>query len=225
MVPSAPPHSKWFKGKVTRMPTAQAPRYQITYSDKNTIEYEERKVRNWIDVLKFPNWQKAVDAVKSAYTYLEKRITDDCQTPYHCSGPYEVCRVSQLFDPSFAAVNLTSSFVDELCLAVPALDGVAAALKAEVQTYQVAARAAPPMDHSSVHDFTDAVLTFWRTHGTKMPTWRKAAKIILAIPPTSAASERVFSLVEAMFGKDQDRALSDLIRGSLMLRYNKRNVG
>ena len=58
-----------------------------------------------------------------------------------------------------------------------------------------------------------------------MPAWRKAAKIIFAIPPTSAASERVFSLLEAMFGKDRDNALSDLIQGALMLRYNKRNVG
>ena len=58
-----------------------------------------------------------------------------------------------------------------------------------------------------------------------MPAWRKAAKIIFAIPPTSAASERVFSLLEAMFGKDQDPALSDLIQGALMLRYNDRTVG
>ena len=53
----------------------------------------------------------------------------------------------------------------------------------------------------------------------------KAARIVLAIPPTSAASERVFSLLEAMFGKDQDASLSDLIQGALMLRYNKRRVG
>ena len=46
-----------------------------------------------------------------------------------------------------------------------------------------------------------------------------------AIPPTSAASERIFSLLEAMFGKDQDSALADLIQGALMLRYNKRIVG
>ena len=58
-----------------------------------------------------------------------------------------------------------------------------------------------------------------------MPAWRKAAKIIFAIPPTSAASERVFSLLEAMFGKDQDSALAHLIQGALMLSYNKRAVG
>ena len=76
-----------------------------------------------------------------------------------------------------------------------------------------------------VKAFTAAVLDFWRTRGTKMPTWRKAAKIVFAIPPTSAASERVFSLLEAMFGKDQDASLSDLIQAALMLRYNERQVG
>jgi hypothetical protein len=29
-----------------------------------------------------------VDAVKEGYTYLENRITDKSQTPYHCSRPY-----------------------------------------------------------------------------------------------------------------------------------------
>ena len=81
------------------------------------------------------------------------------------------------------------------------------------------------MDHRDVNAFTAAVLTFWRTHGTKMPAWRKAARIVFAIPPTSAASERVFSLLEAMFGKDHDAALSDLIQAALMLRYNERRVG
>ena len=58
-----------------------------------------------------------------------------------------------------------------------------------------------------------------------MPAWRKVAKIVFTITPNSASSERVFSLLEAMFGKDQDLALADLIQGSLMLRYNKRSVG
>ena len=82
------PHSKWFKGKITRMPTAAKPTYQLTYEDKQKLEYEEREVRNWIDVRQFPEWQTAINAVKAAYTYLENRITGNCQTPYHCSGPY-----------------------------------------------------------------------------------------------------------------------------------------
>ena len=122
------PDSKWYTGKVVRMPTAALSTYKIKYSDNTTVEYSEIEVRNWIHVLNFPEWQTTVNAVKDAYNYLENRITDNCQLPYHCSGPYEVCRVSQLFDPSFVVANLTSAFVDELCHAVPALKGVAAAL-------------------------------------------------------------------------------------------------
>ena len=51
------------------------------------------------------------------------------------------------------------------------------------------------------------------------------AKRVFAIPPNSAASERVFALLEAMFGKDQDASLSDMLQAALMLRYNKRTVG
>jgi hypothetical protein len=178
-------HSQWFTGKVTRMPTPAKPTYQITYSDGGKLEYEEREVRNWIDVRKFPEWQTTVDCVKEAYTYLENRITDNCQTPYHCSTSYEVCRVSQLFDPSFAAASLTPAFVDELCAAIPALSGNAAALKAQVDAYRAAARAVPALDHSDVTAFTDGVLEFWRKQGSKMPAWRKAAKLVFAIPPTS----------------------------------------
>ena len=89
----------------------------------------------------------------------------------------------------------------------------------------MAAGTAPSLDHSDVSVFSTAVLQFWREHGKKMPAWRKAAKIVFAIPPNSAASERVFSLLATMFGKDQDSSLSDLIQAALMLRYNGRNVG
>ena len=218
------PHNVWFKGKVTMLPTRGSPDYQIKYSDNSTMTQNEQEVRNIIDVTKLADWQKAVDMVKGAYDYLENRITDNCQGPYHCSGPYEVCRVSQLFDPSFVAANLTAAAVDELCAAIPSLMGKDQ-LKSEVEAYKTAAAAAPAMDHSDVHAFTEAVLEFWRKHGKKMPMWRKMAKRVFAIPPNSAASERVFSLLEAMFGKDQVAALSDMIQGALMLRYNKRTVG
>ena len=51
--------------------------------------------------------------------------------------------------------------------------------------------------------------------------------MIFAFSCTSAASdsERVFSLVESMFGRDQVTALADQIQDGVMLRYNKRAVG
>ena len=86
---------------------------------------------------------------------------------------------------------------------------------AEIDTFRVEAGSSPQIDHRDVHKFTAGVLDFWRKRGDKMPTWRKAAKKIFTIPPTLAASERVFSLLEAMFGPDQDQSLSDLIQGAI----------
>ena len=140
-------------GKVTRIPTNDITTYRIKYSDNQSVGCAEEELRNCIDDLNFPEWSTAVASVKEAYTYLENRITDNCQTPYHCSAPYEVCRVSQLFDPSFAVDNLASNFIDELCDAIPALRDAAAALKSELDAYRVAARTCPTLDYGDVAAF------------------------------------------------------------------------
>jgi hypothetical protein len=44
--------------------------------------------------------------------------------------------------------------------------------------------------------------------------------IAFAMAPNSAGAERVFSLLKILFGNNQDTALADYIRGSMMLRYN-----
>ena len=53
-------------------------------------------------------------------------------------------------------------------------------------------------------------------------TW---AQIIFAFTPNSAAAERVFSMLKAMFGDQQMETLADIIQTALMLRINKRRVG
>lgn len=42
---------------------------------------------------------------------------------------------------------------------------------------------------------------------------------------SSAACERVFSLLKLFFGDQQQSSLADLMQISLMLSYNKRRVG
>ena len=48
---------------------------------------------------------------------------------------------------------------------------------------------------------------------------------MFALSPNSASCERVFSLLENMYGDLQMRALADQVRAALMLAYNKRRVG
>ena len=43
--------------------------------------------------------------------------------------------------------------------------------------------------------------------------------------PNSASCERVFSLLNLMYGDQQVSTLADSIRAGLMLRYNGRKVG
>ena len=43
--------------------------------------------------------------------------------------------------------------------------------------------------------------------------------------PNSASCERVFALLQNLFGELQMRSLADYVQAALMLNYNQRNVG
>ena len=78
-------------------------------------------------------------------------------------------------------------------------------------------------DRRSINTLTVDVLKFWRDHGPELdPAWSIAARVAFSLTPSSAASERVFSLLKSMFGENQLRSLGDQIESGLMLRYNKR---
>ena len=47
-------------------------------------------------------------------------------------------------------------------------------------------------------------------------------KKLVLVQPSSAAAERVFSLLVTMFGEQQHNALEDMIEAALMLRVNNR---
>jgi len=57
-----------------------------------------------------------------------------------------------------------------------------------------------------------------------LPAWAAAAKKVLVAQPSSAAAERVFSLLNSTYGDKQDNSLKDYIETSVMLRYNNKIV-
>ena len=59
-----------------------------------------------------------------------------------------------------------------------------------------------------------------QNHSSEIGAWAEASLIVFSFTPSSAAAERVFSLLKALFGSDQDVALADYIQGSMMVRYN-----
>ena len=62
----------------------------------------------------------------------------------------------------------------------------------------------------------------WKANETILPHWAEAAKKALLVQPSSAASERVFSLVNNTFGKTQNSSLEDYVESCIMLQYNNR---
>lgn len=71
-----------------------------------------------------------------------------------------------------------------------------------------------------------SVLSYLKQRRLRFPAFFAASKILALYQPTSAAAERVFSLLEQFFGKKGSRgnALSDLIDGTLKLNYHKRRA-
>ena len=116
--------------------------------------------------------------------------------------------------------NAVGSLAIIHCLTRDLIDG----MKLELDKYATAV-ADVSISRADVQEFTDDVLTFWRTHKSELPTWARSARIVFAMSTNSASCERVFSLLANMFGDNQNSALGDLLQRSLMLRYNKREVG
>ena len=63
-------------------------------------------------------------------------------------------------------------------------------------------------------------LEWWRRNCGDLPIWSACARKVLLVQPSSAASERVFSMLKASFHDQQDNSLQDYIESSLMLQYN-----
>jgi hypothetical protein len=134
-----------------------------------------------LDVSKFPAWAPHVASLKPAFDYLNARLLNTCEPAYYCGEMYEIMRLVQIFNPTFAAANHSINFTEELSGIKPLVrHNLLAALKLEMPAYLKAAKAAPVIDTSSVHDFTEAVLTFWRLNQAKFSKWAEAARIIFA---------------------------------------------
>jgi len=128
------------------------------------------------------------------------------------------------------AASLLPCHAGAQCAAsVSAVRGQRSALLCELPAYLVAT-AGVVIDHTESkqdHTFTKQVLGWWATNGSKFPAWAEAAQIVFAFTPNSAAAERVFSSLKAMFGDQQMETLADtcIIQTALMLRINERRVG
>lgn len=81
---------------------------------------------------------------------------------------------------------------------------------------------AKSLSGGDVCDQVDAV-GWWKVHQSDLPNWSSAFKLVTLVQPSSAAAERVFSLLTSSFTVQQESSLEDYVQLSVMLQYNSRS--
>jgi hAT family C-terminal dimerisation region len=64
------------------------------------------------------------------------------------------------------------------------------------------------------------ILSFWERNSLALPGMYSAAQLLILGQPSSASVERVFSILQSSFAKNQHNALADLVSVVVMLKYN-----
>lgn len=210
-------------------PGTEVDGYKIKYdADGVEEDLEEEEVRPLLtDVTMSPTRMEITNMIHAGYTYLEDRLTGNCQANYSHVANFELFKLVRVFDPVMAnQLGVDAEYIDSMqsieCLAA---NNVLVGMKEELPQYIVAIQDAPIIMRDDIGAYTEKVLKWWRDHGTKFPSWSLAARIIFALSPNSAGCERVFSMLKFMFSDDQESLRSDALEVGLKLRYNKRNVG
>ena len=172
----------------------------------------------------YPNLQAIINSISASNPHTQQQWTQyatTCVQPglmyfiQQLDGsmkePLAAFKAARLFSPSkVKEMQPDSGMVDSL-VSFPFLTSSISALKDELPHYIASSE-----DVNPTHD----PLEFWKDHQDTLPAWAAAARQILLVQPSSAASERVFSLLRNSFGERQQCSLQDYIEASLMLQYN-----
>lgn len=146
----------------------------------------------------------AKSCIQPGLDYFEKQLQTSLKVPL------SAFKAARLLCP-YKVVSLkpTAADVDSLH-AFPFITDVSG-LKAELAMYLAKA--------DGLDSNTD-IIQWWKTYAVDLPAWSATAKLLLVAQPSSAAAERVFSILNSTFKERQDNSLQDYIENSVMLRYN-----
>lgn len=178
----------------------------------------------------FPNLQAVVQQMSGGDTNVQQQMIQygkECVQPAieyfeAClNGPLKTAlsafKAARLFVPHKVTEMKPDSYDIDILTAFPFLSSqeMLSALKTELPQYLAQA-------DGTRSDYSP--LEFWKRRASSLPNWASAAIKVLVIQPSSAASERIFSLLNNSFSDQQERSLQDYIETSLMLQYNKHSV-
>ena len=96
----------------------------------------------------------------------------------------------------------------------------------EWNTYKRLINDFPPTQSEGVFKFQmQRCMAFWRTNYSTLPAMSQFARFCMSLAPSSAAAERVFSLLKNSFTVSQMRqSLEDYTQCSVMLQHNHLNI-
>ena len=148
--------------------------------------------------------------------YSRRCVQDyfDRQLRTNLQDSLAVFKAAQLFSPHKVQIlQPTATDIDSLSI-IPFLNNedTLSGPKEELPAY-----IAKCIDVGSVSD-----IDWWRMNSEDLPKWSACVKQIVLIQPSSAAAERVFSLLTSSFTEQQIHSLNDYIEASIMLQYNER---
>ncbi len=156
--------------------------------------------------------QQLIDDAKSciqpAYDYFNSRFDGELKIPV------SAFKAARYFDPSkINELKPTLSDIDSLKVLPFIKNPLITNLKTELPAYMSKAEDVLP---------TVSKTEWWKKHAQELPFWSSACKSILLLQPSSAAAERVFSLLNNSFKEQQYSSLEDYIETSIMLQYNEK---
>ena len=150
----------------------------------------------------------AKECVKPAYEYFQQKFNDDLQSVL------KAFKAAQLFSPSrVCELRPSTTDIDQLSSFPFIDDATMDSLKSELPYYMATANGVAT---------TMCAKEWWKGHHHELPHWASVYRKIALVQPSSAACERVFSLLANSFASQQERALEDYIQLSVMLQYNQR---
>ena len=171
------------------------------------VEAVARTISGGTSLIKQQLVTYARKCVQPVFHYFHQQLTSSLK------GPLLAFKAASLLSQQKVYAMQPDATAVETLTAFPFLNSANAitGLKTELPTYLAKAADVEP---------ASCPLEWWKQNFTELPLWSSVARKVLLIQPSSAASERVFSLLKASFGEQQDGTLQDYVETSLMLQYN-----
>ena len=164
---------------------------------------------------------ECVECVQPALTYFRQRLWGDCRSKV------AIAKYARMFNP-LRILDVGVTCDDILTMAstfpFPQLRGdTLKNLIAELPVYKLRAAELKAPSGMTVSERASFIWDWWSRQESALPTWCSVCKIVCLIQPSSASVERVFSILNRMFGSDRI-SLIDYIEGCVMLEYNNRDL-